>query len=214
MRPSIRIVPDGRMFITYETKPLQANFAVCSDDRCSSRPTIITFDDAVGPRVTLADDGGFLAWYRTGPLFVSEGELDVDGYLDAWDLRVARCDTTGCDTARRVDAPWHVLLAWMDSDRLRLLEASDQTLSVHRYWSPDDCAALLKTSTVDLKNGAIGTESEIYVADSFAATVTRDGVPLLTFWNEDGGLDLVEIGAQPLDTTGSSAQTLARCAHG
>jgi hypothetical protein len=216
MRPSVRIVADGRMFLTYETEPradfFQANIAVCSDDRCSDRPSIITFDDAVGPRVTLADDGGFLGWYRSGPLFVSEGFLDVDAMLDGWNLKVATCDTTGCDTPRRVDASWDMLLAWMQPDRLQLLKASDETLSIHSHWSPDDCASLLKTSIIDLGSEAIQVELGAYVADSFAVTVTRDGIPLMAFWNENGGLDLVQFGAGSINADGSSVQILSRCA--
>ncbi len=198
-RPSIRIESDGQVLIGYYTDMedgdglSQARIAVCMDGSCSPGPTILTFDDAVEPRTTASDNGEFLAWYRSGPLNLFEGKLDVPAILENWEIRVAVCNRTSCGEARRVEAGWELLMSWTRDPRL--LRTPDGTVAVaFRYWSPDQCAALLELATLDPQRGMVGTELGTYVyAGSSFDSVMRNGALLVVFGGEGGGLHLVEM---------------------
>lgn len=198
---SIRIEADGRLFVGYETmredRPFQATIAVCSDDACSTEPVLFTFDDAVKPRWTRVDDGGFLAWYRSGPEIIGEGDLDVSALLDGWDLMVAECDDVGCGEGERIEVGWDLLMAWggFRSD-LRLLETpSDQVFAVYGYWSPDRCAQLIEVVTLEPQSGTMGTELGTYVGGRFAASATSDTKLLVVYQGAEGELHVVEVPA-------------------
>ncbi|MDH5371558.1 MAG: hypothetical protein OEX97_01300 [Acidimicrobiia bacterium] len=205
---SIQIEADGGILIGHYAEQgdgtSQARVAVCGDGTCSAGPATFTFNDAVVPRMLGTGEGGFLSWYRSGPLY--EGDPDPGVVVDRWGLMVAVCDQTGCSESTQVEADWELLMSWPADVRL-LPGPDDLTAVAFAYWSPEQCALLLKIATLDPTDGIPGREAGVYmIGSSSFDSVVRDETLMVVFGGEEGGLHLAQVpltGSDPLDAVSS-----------
>lgn len=195
--PSMRIDPEGRILIGFENMSPElgeARVAVCADDTCSTGPTMLTFDYAVGPLTADGTDGNFWVWYRTGPPGI-DGDMDASIALAAWDLMVASCDITGCAEATSVEVGWGMLLAWPRD--VRLVSVPDGPLvAAFSYWSNELCAQPLELAILDPATAQMGAQLGAYHLwyPAFDAVGTDRGVMAVFTSEAEGGLQAVELG--------------------
>jgi hypothetical protein len=204
-KPSIRIEPDGTMLVGHYTEiapgTTEARISVCTSDSCAPA---IRFDDAISPYTTGAGAGGFLTWYRSGPLSLLEGDFDPRAVVERWDLEVAVCDQAGCGAAQPVETDWGILVAWEIDVRIEPI--SDGTVVfAFSYWSPESCGQLLEVTRVDPVSGAVvGSLGAATVGGPFDLVVRAD-VATVVFGGEAGGLQMVDF---PLSGSGAGDDSL------
>lgn len=200
--PNFVIDPDGRLLIGYDgfsqDGPPQARVAVCADATCSTSPTIITFDNAVGPRITNSNGNEFTVWYRSGPAFLEEGDFgNTNVILNAFELHAVECDTAGCGEPATLPAEWGLLQGWHVDVRLASLADGDVGVT-YSYWSPQACAEFLELWRFDPGLDSSPTKLASYTPFWGGNDSLAQGDELLViFSGEGGGLQLVR--GSPMD---------------
>ncbi len=199
---SIRIDPDGRVLIGYTTEgsshDMQARIAVCTDESCSRGPTIVTFDDATGPRTTASPDGGFFVWYLTGPFEeLLDGDRDVDAIVESLHLMVASCDSGGCDEPRRVEVGWALLHSWQESHLVTMPDGA--VAALYSYWAQDSCTQYVDVVVLEPRLATMKAELGHYPGGPILMSeVSPDGILLTVMYDELAGtLDLREVSTEP-----------------
>jgi len=210
--PSIRIDSEGQIIVGYTVEvgngSTEARVAVCRDNSCPAEPVI--FENAATPLISTSREGLFNVWYRSGPWTLGEGDAPEEStVLDAWNLMVADCDSTGCGDPRSVEANWRLLWSWINDAHLHA--TSDATAAVaFQYFSSDACSEVMMVVTLQTESGKPSINLDNYQPGGYLLdSVSREESVGLIFTGADGRLQFHEVSTA--NPGGISPALVPRC---